>query len=271
MHSARGARLRGAMKTNLTHTGKDAAPAAAGRARWTDEFASRLATLGTGQPGLRSLLPVTAAGKAPPSSEPGTGPGTDDPAAGAREPVIDFTASDETLDRAGEVIVAGGWRLENFRRNPVFQNAHNYGNVLHTLGRALTAEVREGRLFLRVLFATEINPVARLAYEMYRAGFLRAVSVGFVPVRWENGGEHTPYRRRFLEQELLEVSAVAVPANPNALALGLKSGAVATEDLRELRQLLQAALAALPLTKAGSEPAALLALARATARALRRL
>ncbi len=35
----------------------------------------------------------------------------------------------------------------------------------------------------------------------------------------------------YLEQELLEVSAVSVPANPNALALALKSGAVEPGEL----------------------------------------
>ncbi len=32
----------------------------------------------------------------------------------------------------------------------------------------------------RVEFATEVNPVARIAYGLYRGGFLRAVSVGFI-------------------------------------------------------------------------------------------
>ena len=49
-------------------------------------------------------------------------------------------------------------------------------------------------------------------------------------------------RRRYLEQELLEVSAVAIPANPNALALGLKSGAVEKSDVRDLVDLLKMTL-----------------------------
>src|SRR5262245_48544557 len=35
---------------------------------------------------------------------------------------LDFIASDETLDRTDEIISATGWRLEAYRRNPVFQN-----------------------------------------------------------------------------------------------------------------------------------------------------
>src|SRR5207253_3399953 len=47
------------------------------------------------------------------------------------------------------------------------------------------------------------------------------------------------FRRKYLEQELLEVSAVGIPANPNALALGLKSGAIHKSDVRDLADLIQ--------------------------------
>jgi HK97 family phage prohead protease len=158
--------------------------------------------------------------------------------------VLDFMASSETLDRYHEIIEPGGWQLETYRRNPVFQNAHNYGDILFTLGKALVTEVRDlgdarRGLFQRVEFATDVNPVARIAYGLYRGGFLNAVSVGFIPLRWENGSAEAGYRRKYLEQELLEVSAVAIPANPDALALGVKSGAVEKADLKETLALLR--------------------------------
>jgi hypothetical protein len=192
------------------------------------------------------------------------------------QPVLDFIASDESLDRYGEVINASGWRLEAYRRNPVFQNAHQYGDIMFTLGKALITEVRTGEsggragmhLFQRIQFATEINPIARIAYGLYKGKFLNAVSVGFVPLRWVDGQgvEHssakaleTPagrspdvrsssmlrqVRRRYLEQELLEVSAVGIPANPNALALGLSAGAIDRSDLREMLAILKCLCAA---------------------------
>src|SRR5205823_2028683 len=69
--------------------------------------------------------------------------------------------------------------------------------------------------------------------------FLNAVSVGFIPLSWENGSQEAGYRRKYLEQELLEVSAVSIPANPNALSLGLKAGAIEKGDLKELFELLK--------------------------------
>lgn len=184
------------------------------------------------RPGLRSLVPVEVR-----------------EASGPETATLEFIASTATLDRYHEIIEPSGWRLEAYRKNPVFQNAHNYGDILFTLGKALVTEVRgvEGgqALCQRIQFATEVNPVARIAYGLYKGGFLNAVSVGFIPLRWEDGGALSAGsapapRRRYLEQELLEVSAVAIPANPDALALGLRSGAIVKADLQDAAELLRA-------------------------------
>jgi hypothetical protein len=190
--------------------------------------------------GLRTLLQVQVRESA---SEPAG-------AETASVATLDFVASTATLDRYHEIIEPAGWRLDSYRSNPVFQNAHNYGDILFTLGKALTTEVRTvgstQALCQRIQFATEVNPVARIAYGLYKGGFLNAVSVGFIPLRWEDqpasseaAGGRCP-RRRYVEQELLEVSAVAIPANPDALALGVKSGAVEKADLRAAVELLSA-------------------------------
>jgi hypothetical protein len=193
------------------------------RAILEKEFEGRLIELRAGEPGLRGTMEVR-------TSVPGDNGG---------EPVVDFISSDETLDRYNEVICASGWVLDRYRRNPVFQDSHDYSTILRTIGRATITEVRGDRLFQRVRFAVDANPLARIGYAMYRDGFLHAVSVGFVPMEWENGGGQCGFERRYLKQELLETSAVAIPANPNALELAVKSGSVETGDLRELFQLLK--------------------------------
>src|SRR5512135_3235732 len=81
--------------------------------------------------GLRSLLQVEVReAAASPGGEVGNAS------------TLDFIASTATLDRYHEVIEPSGWRLDAYRRNPVFQNAHNYGDILFTLGKALSTEVR---------------------------------------------------------------------------------------------------------------------------------
>ena len=216
----------------------------------------KLVTLCDGRCGLRTGLGAEI-------REPG------DRAGDSGAAVLDFIASNDALDRCGEIIDPSGWQLGNYRRNPVFQNAHQYGDILFTLGKALITEVRAGdpgaerealrgpHLFQRIEFAVEVNPIARVAYGLYRGKFLSAVSVGFIPLRWVNadGSEHAagqggpggrasrstlPFRRKYVEQELLEVSAVGIPANPEALQLGLKAGAIEKGDLREMLEVLTA-------------------------------
>src|SRR5262249_43837849 len=120
------------------------------------EFSDRIVTLCDGRPGLRGTLQIETSSSSS-SSPPDT----------SSFPTLDFIASNETLDRYGEIIAAGGWRLDNYQRNPVFQNAHQYGDIIFTLGKALITEVRDvaGRkaLFQRVQFATGVNPMARIA------------------------------------------------------------------------------------------------------------
>ena len=55
---------------------------------------------------------------------------------------------------------------------------------------------------------------------MVDAGILRAVSVGFRPLKHEPLDAEEPWSgARFLEQELVECSLVSVPANANAIAV----------------------------------------------------
>ena len=187
------------------------------------EFGSRLVTLANGAQGLRGSIKTIAT----------------TPTDAGTQPIIDFRSSDGTLDRYEETIVASGWKLANYQANPVFQNSHKYGDILFTLGKSLITEIRNNDLFQRILFAVDINPVAKIAYQMYRDKFLNAVSVGFIPIRWENGTDAAGYRRKYIEQELLELSAVSIPANPNALQLAYKAGSIDKSDLKDLHDLVQ--------------------------------
>jgi hypothetical protein len=221
-----------------------------------------LLCLSNGRPGVRTAIQIEV--HSPGKDELPRVPDQSPKISGSL-PILDFVVSDESLDRYDEIISASGWRLDTYRRNPVFQNAHQYGDILFTLGKALITEVRgfdaalsgtphsalrNPHLFQRVQFATDVNPIARIAYGLYQGKFLNAVSVGFIPIRWEDGetslasspGGPALCRRRYFEQELLEVSAVGIPANPNALALGLKSGAIEKADLRETLALLKSIL-----------------------------
>ena len=186
-----------------------------------NEFGERLTTLSSGAKGLRSTLQVKM-----------TPDATD-------ADLLQMVASNETLDRYDEVIAADGWQLDHYQRNPVIQNAHQYGDILFTIGRAESTAVVNGALVQTWRFAAKENPMAKIARDLYRGRFLNASSVGFIPREWENGDKSAAFRRKYTKSELLEVSAVGIPANPDALALAVKSGCVEKSDLRELAQCLK--------------------------------
>lgn len=72
---------------------------------------------------------------------------------------------------------------------------------------------------------------------LYRTGFQKGVSVGFKPLRYEERRHEKTgafLGIRFLEQELLETSAVPVPANRNALRRALDQAPLVGEYLRRV-------------------------------------
>jgi HK97 family phage prohead protease len=138
------------------------------------------------------------------------------------------------VDRYNEVIDQAGWQLDNFRANPVIPDCHNYDSVARILGRALSVEVRGGKLVNQVEFCLD-NPMGALAHKMAKGGFLKSQSVGFIPLEWQNGKGADQPDRTFTKCELLEISMVVVPANPGA-TLNIKSayqaGAIAQADIK---------------------------------------
>lgn len=142
--------------------------------------------------------------------------------------VLRFVGSDETQDRDRDIIEVAGWELENYKKNPVFLWGHNYWSP--PVGQALKVWKEDGRLVFDIKFATfEEYAFADIIYRLYKGGYLRAVSVGFIPKKWEQiiegeGESRRVIGLRFTKQELLELSAVPVPSNPNALQVARAKG-----------------------------------------------
>jgi len=127
-----------------------------------------------------------------------------------------FVVSSEEVDRHGDVVSAAGWQLAAYRQNPVFLWAHDYTRPV--IGRAAAVWPEPGLLLARMEFAP--TDFAAEVAALYRSGYQQGVSVGFKPLRYAERRQETTgafLGIRFLEQELLEVSAVPVPANRQAL------------------------------------------------------
>jgi HK97 family phage prohead protease len=135
-----------------------------------------------------------------------------------------FVFSDETVDRAKDVIKAGGWNLDNFLRNPTVLFAHRSDEP--PIGRASNVGVVGQRLIGDIEFASaDTYPLADTIFRLVKGGFLNAVSVGFRPLKFQFSKDPSrPNGIDFLESELLEVSVCPVPANPSALVQARAAG-----------------------------------------------
>lgn len=146
--------------------------------------------------------------------------------------VVSFIFSDDSVDRYGDRIEARGWQLANFNANPVALFGHDSGSVENVIGRAKNVRVDGNRLVGDIEFMeASVNPNAEVVYQMVKAGYLRAVSVGFQPLDWVAAKDKSRTGGiDFRKQELLEISIVPIPANPNALHLA-KAAGIAIERL----------------------------------------
>lgn len=128
-----------------------------------------------------------------------------------------FVASDEVEDRQGEVIVQDGWDLTNFRQNPVIQWAHNPDEPAIATAERVGFRTINGKK--KLVYEPKFHrktPMSNYIADLVDAGIIKASSVGFKPVEMEEN--------RYTKAELLEISFVNVPANQNALSLGLSKG-----------------------------------------------
>ena len=116
--------------------------------------------------------------------------------------------SSANQDRHGDV-VHQNFDMKAFKKNPVFIDSHNYDSIEHIIGRIEPIGVKEGMLQGDIQFAM-MNPKGALASQMAEAGYLNTTSIGFIPKEFDDQGNPT-------KSELLEISAVSVPANPDAL------------------------------------------------------
>ena len=138
-----------------------------------------------------------------------------------------FRASTNDIDRHGTIVEPRGIDTSNFVANPVFMWGHDaYGtgtnppDLENVLGRV--SDFRQGDDAFDIGVEWAEHDRARMARDLVRAGFLSAVSVGFIPdmesmtTRSVDGGDDVPVYNR---TELVEVSLVPVPSNPHAIAL----------------------------------------------------
>jgi HK97 family phage prohead protease len=140
---------------------------------------------------------------------------------------MEFILSDETPDRMDDVILSDGWDLREFKKNPIALFGHNSA---FPIGKWANVRVENKQLRGHLELAKEgTSPRIDEIRRLIEAGILRAVSVGFRP-KERNDREGTDWGSVYTKCELIETSVVAVPANPNALAVA-KSLGISSETI----------------------------------------
>ena len=133
--------------------------------------------------------------------------------------LVSAVVSTEDVDRDGDVIRQEGWDLSHFASHPILLSSHNYRGLTNQIGEWTQMQV-EGSLLVghAKYYIGEGNEEADWGFKLATKG-RAAYSVGFVPdmskAKQIEANGNLSYE--YTGQELLEVSQVTVPSNPQAL------------------------------------------------------
>lgn len=128
--------------------------------------------------------------------------------------IYTFVVSTPEIDRYGTIIVPAGIDYTAYLNNPIVLAQHDSDQwpIGRCLGFAMNGENLEATIQIEC-----ITEEGEKLNKLINAGFVKAVSVGIIPVEYEeqtiDGKKVTVYTK----SELVEFSVVSVPANRQAL------------------------------------------------------
>ena len=132
------------------------------------------------------------------------------------------TASAPTPDRYGDIVDAS-WNLDHFKTNSVVLWGHDYTQP--PIGRVTDIGL-EGKTLVASIEWDRESELGKTVASQFERGFLNAVSVGFTPGESierskldKDDPNHGTQGRLFRQNELMELSAVCIPAHRGALAM----------------------------------------------------
>jgi len=126
-------------------------------------------------------------------------------------------------DRDGEIVEPKGIDVSHYNSNPILLWAHRYDQP--PIGRAMWTRSDDKGLLAKFQFAN--TQFADEIYSLYRDGFLKTFSIGFIPLDFDS------IEKVHKKISLLEVSAVPVPSNPNAKVEAMQKGLITCEQLKK--------------------------------------
>lgn len=149
------------------------------------------------------------------------------------------------LDRGNRIVDVSGWRLSNFKRAPRVLANHD-ASIERIIGRAIDTKVEGDALISTTEFDSE--GLGAVAFRLVQNGLVNTWSVGWMGIKQHRIGslddcpacsaaaaKKVEWGTHFTQQELLEYSLVALPANPDVV-MGLRAaGLVSSQSADEWR------------------------------------
>ena len=178
-------------------------------------------------------------------------------------------ATSLALDRYREVVVPKGGDFENFYANPVLMKQHDFSDL--PIGSVLSLDVQPDKIEFTFVFDEEDDEAVRVQKKMEN-GTMNSFSIGFLPRNWvygsqftdkkgdmpaeievvlgsgekqtlnTEGWEQTPWLL-YTDWELLEISPVSIPANPDAVLMQMSKELLAAAANPTVKHFMEADLA----------------------------
>lgn len=129
-------------------------------------------------------------------------------------------------DRDGQIVKIENADLTDYEKNPILMWAHRYSDP--PIGRMMYHRRENGKLIMKFQFAK--TEFAGQIYQLFQEKILRAFSIGFT----HGKDDYDEKEKTFNRISILEVSAVPVPANQNALVMeAYKKGMITSPILHK--------------------------------------
>jgi HK97 family phage prohead protease len=170
----------------------------------------------------------------PPQGESKTFSGEVKAVAGKGPRVRRFIITTDTIDRDGDVVLPKGLELDEYRRNPVLLWSHRFD--MPPIGKCLDLGLA-GDHVVWADFEFAEHEFAEQVFKLYSGGYLNACSIGFRTLQsgppdssifMSRPQDASRCQRVIYRALLLEVSAVPIPANPDALMVAVQKGLLTT-------------------------------------------
>ena len=134
--------------------------------------------------------------------------------------IVNAVISAKTVDRDGEVVLPKSFEkdMEYYLNNPVVLFAHNYKDP--PIAQMTDYKITDETFTAQDQFAVKEYPFAKTIFNLYAGGYMRAFSVGFQRLETSDAEDDMLPGQRgstYTRSELLEHSAVPIPANRQAL------------------------------------------------------